>query len=145
MSLCTGCGRRQLRCAHLWGAQLRHLLATLYFVDDLHVRSHVVFARKLLKAVRTRIYLHVALVRRYIVPAEVADMRVDPQAHLAPVYVVTLFGTEIPDATLTIVDRILARSTAALHFHQRRGRRRVRRRAIGIIIVVIETTPEHVH
>lgn len=92
-------------------------------MNDLDVRRHVVLSRKLLEAVRTRIDFHVALVRRHIVPTEIANMRVDAGAHLAPVYVVALFGTEIPDTALAVVYRVLAGPVAGeLGLHLYRGR-----------------------
>lgn len=114
-------------------------------MNDLYVRRHVVLPRELLEAVWTRVHLYVPFVRRHVVPAEVANMGVDAQAHLAPVYVVALFGTKIPDAALAVVYRVLGRPTAALQLHPRGVVRRVGRRGIGVIVVIVETTPEHVH
>lgn len=89
------------------------LLGKLRLVDDLHVGSHVVLAGELLEAVRTGVYFDVALVRRYIMPTEVTDVGIDPRAHLAPVHVVSLFGTEIPYAALGVVDYSVLVRTAA--------------------------------
>lgn len=74
----------------------------LDFVDDLNVGGHVVLARELLKAERTRIYLDVALVRGHIVPAEVADVRVDTRADLAAIRVLPLFGTIVAHRSLRL-------------------------------------------
>lgn len=77
---CTAeCGLMTWRCrdCHLSRLKFIELSGRLNFVDDLHVRRHIVFARKLLEAVRTWIHFHISLVRRDIVPAEVADVGIN--------------------------------------------------------------------
>lgn len=74
----------------------------LDFVYDLYVGGHVVLARELLEAERARIHLNVALVRGHVMPAEVADVRVDTRADLAAVRVLPLFGTIVAHRSLRL-------------------------------------------
>lgn len=69
---------------------------------DLYVGGHVVLARELLEAERARIHLNVALVRGHVMPAEVADVRVDTRADLAAVRVLPLFGTIVAHRSLRL-------------------------------------------
>ena len=54
-------------------------------VYDFEVRQHVVLPGEVLAAHRTGEHLDVGLVRRHVVPVEVADVGVDAAAHHAPV------------------------------------------------------------
>lgn len=99
------------------------------------MRRHVVLPGELLKAVGTRIDFDVPLVRSHVMPAEVADVRVDPGTDLTPVHVVTFFGTEIPHAALGVVDHgILVRTVASVALGRGRvGARSGRRRPHHVV------------
>lgn len=98
---CAGCrgGVKRLICQRGGSEGVRWVLD---FVYDLYVGGHVVLARELLEAERARVNLNVALVRGHVMPAEVADVRVDTRADLATVRVLPLFGTIVAHRSLRL-------------------------------------------
>jgi hypothetical protein len=73
-------------------------------VYDFEVGQHVVLPGEILAADRTREHLDVQLVRGHVVPAEVADVSVDPAAHRASVQIVLLPHAEVPRRLVRVAD-----------------------------------------